>query len=111
MAGTVTTRLASVWAGTRIDGSPIPTRVRSLDLHLSDAEDGHIAQLLSGLKSVAQLGLRGTPVSDALVEPLLRRWPLEYIDLRDTLVSDDCVRRLAAAYPQLRMHPRLDIGA
>lgn len=92
-----------------IEGSPIPTRVKSLSLHLSDADDDHIGQLLSGLKSVAHLGLRGTPVSDELVEPLLRRWPLEYIDVVNTRVSDDCVRRIAADYPELRMHPRLDI--
>lgn len=63
--------------------------------------------LLSRVESVTQLSLRGTPVTDAFVAELVDRWKLEYLDVVDTRVGTECLRRIRSRDPNLRTHPRV----
>lgn len=91
-----------------IEGDPLPEKVGSLHVHLGRARDADIERLLARVTDVAQLSLRGTPVSSALIEAIVTRWKLERLDVVDTSVDEDCVRRIRARYPGLRTRPNLD---
>ncbi len=91
-----------------IEGDPIPEKVASLHLHVQEARDADIERLLARVRAVTHLSLRGTPVSENFVELIVPRWKLEYLDVVDTLIGDECVRRIRARYPKLRTHPNPD---
>jgi hypothetical protein len=91
-----------------IDGEPLPEKIVSLHLHLRDASDDDVERLLARVNAVTHLSLEGSPVSDNFVESLVSRWKLEYLNVVDTLVGDECVRRIRARYPKLRTHPNPD---
>lgn len=88
-------------------GDPLPANVRSLYLHLRESHDEDIARLLDRVESVTALGLRGTPVTDELIEWLVARWKLEFLDVVETRVGDECLRRICARNPKLRTFPNL----
>ena len=92
-----------------IEGDPIPEELVSLSLHLREARDADIERLLRRVKAVTHLSLRGCPVSEELIESLVSRWKLEYLDVVDTSAGDECVRRIRARYPKLRTHPNPDL--
>lgn len=94
--------------GSRVLGNPLPKKLDALSLHLSEATDEDVDALLKGVRSLHRLGLRGTPVGDEFAQGLPDRWPLDYLDLVDTNVSLECIRRIQAKHPKLRMHPNLD---
>lgn len=89
----------------RVYGDPLPAEVDSLRLHLSEGSDGDVRALLAPVSSLRQLGLRGTPVSEGLVEELVDRFELDYLDVVDTQVGLECVERIRARYPNLRTYP------
>jgi hypothetical protein len=97
--GSVTLRAPS------IEGDPLPEKVARLSLHLRDASDAEVGRLLARVREVTHLSLRGTPVTNDLVESLASRWRLEYLDVVDTRVDDDGVRRLRDRHAKLRIHP------
>lgn len=91
-----------------IEGDPLPEKVASLHLELREASDEELERLLARVKAVTHLSLRGTPVSEEFVEAIASRWKLEYLDVVHTRVGAECVRRIRAGYPRLRIHPNLD---
>jgi len=93
-----------------VQGDPLPEKIVSLHLHLREASDQDMERLLARVREVTHLSVRGTPVSDELIEAIVPRWRLEYLDVVDTRVGDECVRRIRARYPKLRTHPNPDIG-
>jgi hypothetical protein len=95
----------------RLMGEPrLPRELDSLSLHLSAESDAHLAAWLGPMERVQHLSLRGTPISDNLVEQLASRWPLASLDVVGTGVSQAVLRRLARANPDLRIFPRADLG-
>lgn len=62
--------------------------------------------MCEGVESVDRLSLNGTPVKDAWLEKVGMRWHLAHLNAIDTGVSEDLIRRLAAANPKLRIRPK-----
>ncbi len=91
-----------------IEGDPLPKKVASLHLHLRAAGDDDLERLLARVKAVSHLSLRGTPVTEEFVETIVSRWNLESLDVVHTRVSDECVRRIRARHPKLRIQPNPD---
>jgi hypothetical protein len=89
------------------DESHLPSRVDDLSLHLANASETDLARILQPVASVQKLGLRGTPVGDVFAKELAARWPLTFLDVVDTQVSEKAVRELNATYPTMRMYPNL----
>ena len=89
-----------------IGGDPLPENVGSLGLHVRDSSDAEMERLLARVRAVTRLSLRETPVSDAFLERIVSRWKLQSLDVTDTRVGDECIRRVRAKYPKLRVHPR-----
>lgn len=90
-----------------VSGSPLPDEAESISLHLSGVPDGELERLLGSVRKLDSLGLRATAVSDEFAAELPRRFKLRYLDLVDTGVSEECVKRIAAEHPKLRMFPNL----
>jgi len=86
----------------------LPRELRFLSLHLRESSVVDVERLLRTVEKVRDLSLRGTPVDDRFAEEIVSRFPLEYVDLVETKVSDDALRRLAKAHPSLRIDPKLD---
>lgn len=86
----------------------LPREIENLSLSLSESTVLDLGRLLRSVEKVNALFLRGTPVDDRFAEEIVSRFALEYVDLVETQVSADCLRRLAQAHPGLRMHPNLD---
>ena len=93
-------------SGRRADGK-LPRRMRDFYAHLMDASESELDALLAGVEHVENLNLSGTRVGYEFVERLLERWPLRYLNVVDTLVSDEEVGRIAAARPRLKLLPNL----
>lgn len=87
----------------------LPGSLRGLSLHLPKITDGEIERVLSECPpTLGSLGLRGTPVSNSILE-LLERFPrLKYLDAADTKITKPVLRRFASARPGFRCWPRLD---
>lgn len=94
--------------GERVRGAPaLPRRLRALGLHLRSAEAAALRDLVRGVEEVRALHLRGTPVGEDLLGEWLRRWPLGRLDVVDTGLPEEALRRLVALRPGLRTRPRL----
>lgn len=93
-------------------GLRLPKQLASLSLALTSARDEDVAALLSDVHSIRRLSLRGTSVSDDLVEPLVERLGLEFLDVVGTAVTPECIQRMEGAHPGLRLLPRptVDLG-
>jgi hypothetical protein len=85
----------------------LPEQLQSVYLTMPHATEEAVIRLLSGIRSLASLSLRGTPVGDQFVEQVVQRWSLAYLDLVGTNVSAAKVRELSERYPDLKMYPRL----
>jgi hypothetical protein len=85
----------------------LPRRVESLSLRLSRASDAEVCGVLEHLQVIRRLSLRGTLVTDALVDLILARGDLETIDVVDTKISEAGVRRIMAERPTLGIMPDL----
>ncbi len=90
-------------------GDPLPPKVRSLYLHLRGSHDDDIGRLVDRVEAVTALSLRGTPVTDELIEWLVARWRLEFLDVVDTRVGEECLRRICARHPKLTTYPNLSL--
>lgn len=82
----------------------LPRRLKSLSLHLRNGRPSEIAHVLEGVEALGNLSLRGTPIDDAVLERIMARHRLKYLDVVETRVSEGMIHRLAAAHPKLRVH-------
>jgi hypothetical protein len=89
------------------EGVHLPEQLQSVHLAMPHATEEGVVRLLSGIRSLKSLSLRGTPVGDQFVEQVVRRWSLAYLDLVRTKVSEAKVRELSERYPDLKMYPNL----
>ena len=62
--------------------------------------------LESGCESFESVGLRGTPVSDAVFGVLARMPGLSYVDLVGTDITRDALQAFTSARPGLKHYPR-----
>ncbi|MGE0403910.1 MAG: hypothetical protein AB7T06_44795 [Kofleriaceae bacterium] len=93
----------------RIEGAITPpSRLESLSLHLSEMTEAQMREWLDRVRDVRFLHLRGTPLSDAYAEALPERFNLEYLDVVDTGVTEEAVKRITSKHPKLRLHPTLN---
>jgi len=76
----------------------VPRSLTSLALHAPASNDAEVKRLLAtcpdGLET---LTLRGTPVSDAIVDELKQMAALRYVGAVDTHITTDALRALAGA--------------
>ena len=78
----------------------MPSALRRLTIHAADASDDDVRRILSGCPmSLESLGLRGTPVSDRVLEDLERFPVLEYVDAADTRMTKAALERFAERHP------------
>jgi hypothetical protein len=89
------------------EGMHLPEQLQSVHITMPHATEEGVVRLLSGVRSLESLSLRGTPVGDQFVEQVVQRWSLAYLDLVRTKVSDAKVRDLSERYPDLKMFPNL----
>ena len=99
--------------GQRIEGRVrLPARLDSLSLGVEEIDDAGLGVLLSPLKRVRALHLRGTPMTDEFAQSLARRVRPEFMDLVNTGVSRSTVAAIAASIPGLRVLARSEpVGA
>lgn len=81
----------------------LPRRIENLTVQLRDATG--LDRMCEGVESVDCLSLHGTPVKDAWLEQVGKRWRLARLNAIDTGVSEDLIRRLVATTPKLRIRP------
>jgi hypothetical protein len=86
----------------------VPSRtLRSLHVHAAQADDAAVLALLERCPSMLEtVGLRGTPVTDAIFSALGRLDRLTYLDVVDTGVGREALVRFARARPKLTYLPR-----
>jgi len=83
----------------------IPAQVEMLGLHLYEASDSDVENLLRNLKVVRSLDLSATPVTEAFVRRAVERWPMKSINVSQTNMSRAAVAEFAAAHPNLSISP------
>lgn len=86
----------------------LPADLESASVHLTGATRADLEQLFSNAKSIRSLHLDRTPLEDAFAFALIDRVKPRYANLVDTALSEDCLRRIAANHPSMKMHPRID---
>jgi hypothetical protein len=77
--------------------------VEHLSLHLAEDNENEIIRFAESTNGVKFLNLSRTPVSDALVGEFVNRWPLEFLDISQTQVTEEFAARLAQLHPALRV--------
>jgi hypothetical protein len=77
--------------------------VEHLSLQFTEGDDTKLGNFLRLTKGVKFLNLLTTPVSDAFVKDLVDRWPLEYLQISGTKVSEALVAQLVQLRPKLRV--------
>jgi len=86
----------------------MPQSLRWLAVHAPNATDADLRRALSGCpEELDSLGLRGTPVSDALFADLERFQHLKYLDAVDTRITKEALRRFAERRPGFKCWPKL----
>jgi len=81
--------------------------LRTLSLRAHASNDREVAALLAKVPAeLENLHLRGTAVSDAVLDALAPFHKLRYLDVVDTGVTTEGMQRFTAARPSLRFHPR-----
>jgi hypothetical protein len=83
----------------------IPAQVEMLGLHLHEASDSDVENLLRNLKVVRSLDLSATPVTEAFVRRAVETWPMKSINVSQTNTSRAAVAEFAAAHPSLSILP------
>jgi hypothetical protein len=83
----------------------IPAQVEMLGLHLREASDSDVENLLRNLKVVRSLDLSATPVTEAFVRRAVERWPMKSINVSQTNMSRAAVAEFTAAHPNLSISP------
>ena len=97
--------LLSLRAPTLQGDFAIPAQVEMLGLHLHEASDSDVENLLRDLKVVRSLDLSATPVTEAFVRRAVERWPMKSINVSQTNMSRTAVTEFAAAHPNLSILP------
>jgi hypothetical protein len=81
--------------------------LRTLSLHSERADDAQVARFLRACPdALTSLSLRGTPVTDDVLDALTRFQRLEYLNVVGTGVSALALERFAEVRRGLRFHPR-----
>ena len=94
--------------GRRLQGLPkLPKRADHVTFDFPEFSDELCEALLKPVRSLRALGLRGSPVSEAKMVELIRRFDLDHLAAVDCGLSDDAARRIAALFPNLRLLPNL----
>lgn len=89
--------------------SVLPRSLRALTLHCQRATDDDVRALLERCPATLEgLNLRGTSVSDAIIDDLERLPHLTFLDVVGTRVSEAALRGFVARRGSLRCFPRLD---
>jgi hypothetical protein len=83
----------------------LPASLDQLTIHLRQGTDEDVATLLSNVRDLQSLNLRGTPVTDAII-PVLGRYDLRRLDLVDTATTTTALSRLRANHPGIDVYPR-----
>lgn len=92
--------------GKRLRGIPqLPERAEQISFHFHEFSDELCNELLKPVNVLHGLGLRGSPVSAAQIESIIRRFGLRYLDAFDCGLTKKDARRIAAAFPDIRMFP------
>ena len=85
-----------------------PEKLRWLTLHVAETTDPEVRAVLSVCReAIENLGLRRTPVSDAILVDLEKMPALKYLDAVDTQITEDALEAFAATRPGFRCSPRL----
>lgn len=86
----------------------MPKSLRSLSLHAKETTDAEVTSALSACPDdLEDVGLRGTPVSDAILDELARHPAFKYLDAVDTRITMTALERLASRIPGFKCFPRL----
>lgn len=88
-------------------GGPIrlPVSLDQLTICLLRGTDDDVATLLSGVRHLRSLSLRGTPVTDAII-PVIERYDLSRLDLVSTATTEAALSRFQADHPGTDVYPR-----
>jgi hypothetical protein len=93
-------------AATEISGrTRLPAGLDQLTVHLSHGTDAAVAMLLSDVRYLRSLSLRGTPVTDAIM-PMLERFDLSRLDLVGTATTATALSRFRSDHPETDVYPR-----
>lgn len=86
----------------------MPASLDWLSLRVPQAADTDLRSLLAACpENLSSLGLRGTPVSDAVLPDLERFSKLAYLDAVDTRITKDALRRFAVQRPGFKCSPNV----
>lgn len=104
----------SMWAvrlrGQNIAGAlKCPKNVEHLSLQFTETNEGALANLVRHTDGVKFLNLSMTPISDGFLENLVSRWPLEYLEISGTKVSEEFAAQLVRRHPEIRVFHRQNI--
>ena len=92
-------------AATEISGrTRLPAGLDQLTVHLSHGTDEAVAMLLSDVRHLRSLSLRGTPVTDAIM-PTLERFDLSRLDLVGTATTATALSRFRSEHPETDVYP------
>jgi hypothetical protein len=80
--------------------------IEHLSLHFPEANESELGNFVRHAKGVKFLDLSVTPICDAFVKDLVSRWPLEYLNVSGTKVSEELVTQLVQLRPKLRVAHR-----
>lgn len=83
---------------------PFPGELGSLHLEVKELGDEEIERLVARVRTLKYLTLTRTRVTERVVEALVSRWTLKYLNVVGTSVGADCLQRIRARYPKLRIH-------
>lgn len=83
--------------------------LKSLTLHVKEASDDDVRRVLASCPDdLEDVGLRGTPVSDAVLDALAQRPAFKYLDAVDTRITMPALERFAEHRPGFKCLPRVD---
>jgi hypothetical protein len=80
-----------------------PEEVEHLSLQFAEGNESELVNFVRLTKGVKFLNLETTPVSDKFVKDVVNRWPLEYLNISSTNVSEELVTELTQLRPKLRV--------
>lgn len=84
----------------------LPADLEGVGIHLARPGPGGLDALFAHVRGVRSLDLRGTPTTEPAVIAWIERFCPRHVDIVDTGIDEAGVRRIAAAHPGLRIHPR-----
>jgi hypothetical protein len=97
----------SVRAHRILGGFKAPSRLETAYVHLSRASDEDIVHFFEDVRAVSGIDLSGTPISVAVIERLLARYELRYLNIVNTQASKADVLRIRDARPEMKLLPKV----